>query len=133
VRSKIDYLSLETYLRALRDGDFQLIYAEITFDDSYDVEPYFSTDAINRSGGQNFGRYSNSDVDKAFRELSQSSIPQKQQEIGKRIHSLLHDDPPALFLWNLLKWSYFRTELENVSINPFYFFSTVDTWKKKSE
>ncbi|MCD6161514.1 MAG: ABC transporter substrate-binding protein [candidate division Zixibacteria bacterium] len=133
INSKIEYLPMEGYVRALEKGDFQLIYMEITFDDNFDIEPYFSSSAIRRNGGRNYGGYSNSKVDKAFAQLSKSSVPQEQQNIGKEIHQLLHDDPPALFLWNLLKWSYVRMELEDVNIMPFYFFSTIDQWKKKAE
>jgi ABC-type transport system substrate-binding protein len=106
---------------------------KITLDDSFNIEPFFSSDAITRQGGQNFGKYSNSEVDKAFRSMLMTPIPDEQRRLGLTLHRLLHDDPPAMFLWGLRKYAYCRTELRDVSIDPFYFFSTVDKWSEKSE
>jgi peptide/nickel transport system substrate-binding protein len=133
INSKIEYRSSEGYLRALEGGNFQMIYLKITMDDSFNIEPFFSTDAILRPGGQNFGKYSNPDADKAFREMLLTPVPQKQRALGLAIHRILHDDPPAMFLWNLHKYAYSRTELRDVSVDPFYFFSTIDKWSKKTE
>lgn len=133
IKSSIDYKSSEGYVRALENGGFQLIYMKITLDDSFNIEPFFSTDAISRPGGQNFGHYSNSNADKAFRDMIMTPIPQKQRALGLAIHKILHDDPPAMFLWNLNKFAYCRTEIQNVNVHPFYFFSTVDRWSEKTE
>jgi peptide/nickel transport system substrate-binding protein len=133
INSKIEYRSSEGYLRALESGNFQLIYLKITMDDSFNIEPFFSTDAILRPGGQNFGKYSNPDADRAFREMLLTPVPQKQRALGLAIHRILHNDPPAMFLWNLHKYAYCRTEMRDVSVDPFYFFSTIDKWSKKTE
>jgi peptide/nickel transport system substrate-binding protein len=133
INSKIEYRSSEGYVRALEMGTFQLIYMKITLDDNFNIEPFFSTEAISRPGGQNFGRYSNPEVDRAFREMLMTPVPQKQRALGLAIHKVLHDDPPAMFLWNLHKYAYCRSELQDVSIDPFYFFSTADRWNEKTD
>ncbi len=133
IKSKIEYRSSEGYIRALESGDFQLIYLKLTLDDSFNIEPFFSTDAILRPGGQNFGKYSNPEVDKAFRQLLMTPVRDEQLRLGLGIHRLLHDDPPAMFLWNLHKYAYCRSELRDISIDPFYFFSTIDKWSEKKE
>jgi peptide/nickel transport system substrate-binding protein len=133
INSKIEYRSSEGYSRAFVNADFQLIYMKLTLDDSFNIEPFFSTDAITRPGGQNFGKYSNLEADKAFRAMLMTPVPDEQRRLGLSIHRLLHDDPPAMFLWNLHKYAYCRSELHNVSIDPFYFFSTIDQWSEKTE
>ncbi|HBC46651.1 MAG TPA: hypothetical protein DEO84_08325 [candidate division Zixibacteria bacterium] len=133
INSSIEYRSSEGYLRALQSGTFQLIYLKITLDDSFNIEPFFSADAITRPGGQNFGQYSNVNANKAFRDLILTPVPQKQRALGLAIHKILHDDPPAMFLWNLNKYAYCRSELQHVNIHPFYFFSTIDRWNEKTE
>ena len=133
IDSKIEYRSSEGYVNALQQGDFQLIYLQVTFEDNFDIEPFYSQDAINRPGGHNYGAYSRSDVNQAFKELLLANVPQKQRALGHKIHELLHDDPPAMFLWNIQKYAYFRSELQDISVDPFYFFSTVDSWVKKPE
>jgi len=133
INSKIEYRSSEGYMRALESGTFQLVYLKITLDDTFNIEPFFSTDAITRPGGQNYGRYSNPAADKAFKDMLQSPEPDEQKRLGLSIHRMLHDDPPAMFLWNLHKYAYCRTELKDVSIDPFYFFSTIDKWSEKTE
>jgi ABC-type transport system substrate-binding protein len=133
INSKIEFRSSEGYTRALENGDFQLIYLKITLDDNFNIEPFFSTDASLRQGGQNFGKYSNAEADKAFRSMLMTPEPDEQRRLGLTIHRLLHDDPPAMFLWNLRKYAYCRSELHDVSVDPFYFFSTVDKWREKAE
>jgi peptide/nickel transport system substrate-binding protein len=131
INSKIEYRSSEGYERALVNGNFQLIYLKVTLDDNFNIEPFFSTDAGIRARGQNYGKYSNPEVDKAFRSMLMTPDPDEQRRLGLTIHRLLHDDPPAMFLWNLRKYAYCRSELQDVSIDPFYFFSTVDKWSEK--
>jgi ABC-type transport system substrate-binding protein len=133
INSRIEYRTAEGYLRALESGAFQLIYLKVTLDDNFNIEPFFSGDAINRAGGQNFGRYSNAEADRAFREMLMTPVPQKQRALGLAIHHILHDDPPAMFLWNLHKYAYCRSELQDVKLDPFFFFSTVDRWNEKRD
>jgi peptide/nickel transport system substrate-binding protein len=133
ILSSIEYRSTEAYWRALEKGDFQVIYLQFTLDDNFNIEPFFASSAINRAGGQNFGAYSNSEADRAFKELLLATVPQKQRVEGLAIHKMLHDNPPAMFLWYLRKYAYLRAELQNASVEPFYFFSTVDKWVKKTE
>lgn len=133
ILSNIEYRSTEAYSRALEKGDFQIIYLQFTLDDNFNIEPFFSTAAITRPGGQNFGAYSNLEADRAFRDLLLATVPQKQRVEGLTLHKILHDNPPAMFLWYLRKYAYLRAELQNASVEPFYFFSTVDKWVKKTE
>jgi peptide/nickel transport system substrate-binding protein len=133
IASTIEYRSTEAYSRALDKGDFEIIYLQFTLDDNFNIEPFFSTAASMRSGGQNFGAYSNLEADRAFRELLLATVPQKQRVEGLALHKILHDNPPAMFLWYLRKYAYLRAELQNASVEPFYFFSTVDKWIKKTE
>lgn len=134
IDSRLEYRSAEGYLNALEKREFQLIYLQFTADDNFDIEPLFSTNAIRRRGGlKNYSHYSNADVDEAFDDLVLATVPQKQRARGYKIHRLMHDDPPAMFLWNLQKYAYFRSEMQDISIDPFYFFSTVDQWIKSPE
>ena len=133
IKSRIEYRSSEGYIRALESGDFQIIYLKLTLDDSFNIEPFFSSDAMLRPGGQNYGKYTNLEADKAFRQLLMTPDHDEQLRLGWTIHRLLHEDPPAMFLWNLHKYAYCRSELRDVSIDPFYFFSTVDKWSEKKE
>jgi ABC-type transport system substrate-binding protein len=52
--------------------------------------------------GGYLSRYSNGDVDAAFAAASAEPDPEKRSELLQDLGKLLHDDPAAIYLWNLV-------------------------------
>jgi peptide/nickel transport system substrate-binding protein len=71
----------------------------VTWSPLYD--PYTFLSLVFVTGGF-LSRYSNGEVDAAFAAASAEPDPEKRAELLQDVGKLLHDDPAAIYLWNLV-------------------------------
>ncbi|MFQ5903198.1 MAG: ABC transporter substrate-binding protein [Candidatus Binatia bacterium] len=107
--------------------DFDVIFASWVFDDSADITSLFHSSEIG-PWMNNFGAYSNPEVDSFIVESKLTLDHEKRRTIYRKLHSLLADECPYTFLWTLTNYAAYHKRLRHVAIHPYKFFSFADAW-----
>ncbi|MCK6455472.1 MAG: ABC transporter substrate-binding protein [Phycisphaerae bacterium] len=102
------------YRRRMTDAQFDAIIGEVR--PSVDVamwREYYGT-----KSRRNFGRYSNSEVDELFAKAASTADPQVRAASLRRVHRVIYEDQPMLFLYHRPDlWARSRS-LRNVELSP---------------
>jgi len=109
------------------DHSFDIMFASWVFDDSADISSLFHSAEIG-SWKNNFGGYSNPEVDSLIVESKLTLDHEKRRTINRKLHAFLADEQPYTFLWTLTNYSAFHKKLRRVQIHPYKFFSFADEW-----
>lgn len=112
--------------------NFDIIYASWVFDDSADISSLFHSAEIGQ-WKNNFGAYSNSEVDALIAESKLTLDHEKRRTINRRLHAMLADEAPYTFLWTLTNYSAYKKNIGRVKIHPYKFFSYADRWYVKGK
>jgi peptide/nickel transport system substrate-binding protein len=112
--------------------DFDVIFASWVFDDSADISSLFHSAEIGR-WKNNFGAYSNTEVDSLIVESKLTLDHEKRRTIYRKLHDMLADESPYTFLWTLTNYAAYQRKLRHVAIHPYKFFSFADEWYIPSE
>jgi len=107
--------------------DFDLIYADWLFDDSFDISSLFHSREIG-PGRNNFGAYKNPEVDALLDETRTTLDIEKKRTIYKKLHEVLADDAPYTYLWTLTNYAAYNRKLRRVQIHPTRFFTYINEW-----
>ncbi|HEX9021047.1 MAG TPA: ABC transporter substrate-binding protein [Nitrospirota bacterium] len=109
------------------EHDFDVIFASWVFDDSADISSLFHSGEIG-SWKNNFGGYSNPEVDGLINESKLTLDHEKRRTINRRLHAILAEENPYTFLWTLTNYAAYHKKLRRVAIHPYKFFSYADEW-----
>jgi len=109
--------------RVWREQEFELVLSQWSFDRTEDVRQQFHS-----SGTRNFGAYANPEVDRLLDEARDTLDPQAKKTALREVHKLVAADTPMIFLWTLDSYSAVRSDIRNVAIHPFYFFTWISEW-----
>lgn len=107
--------------------DFDIIFASWVFDDSADISSLFHSAEIG-PWKNNFGAFSNPDVDSLIIESKLTLDHEKRRTINRKLHALISEENPYTFLWTLTNYAAFNKKLRHVAIHPYKFFSFADEW-----
>jgi peptide/nickel transport system substrate-binding protein len=107
--------------------DFDIIFASWVFDDSADISSLFHSAEIG-SWKNNFGAYSNTEIDSLIVESKLTLDHEKRRTIYRKLHSLLAEETPYTFLWTLTNYAAYHKQLRHVAIHPYKFFPFADEW-----
>jgi len=107
--------------------DFDIIFASWVFDDSADITSLFHSSEIG-PWMNNFGAYSNQEVDSLIVESKLTLDHEKRRTIYRKLHSILAEECPYTFLWTLTNYAAYHKKLRHVGIHPYKFFSFADEW-----
>lgn len=107
--------------------DFDIIFASWVFDDSADISSLFHSGEIG-PWKNNFGAYSNPEVDGLIVESKLTLDHEKRRTINRKLHAIIADESPYTFLWTLTNYAAFNKKLRRVAIHPYKFFSFADDW-----
>ncbi len=107
--------------------DFDLMYASWVFDDSADISSLFHSAEIG-AWKNNFGAFSNPDVDGLIVEAKLTLDHEKRRTINRKLHETIADENPYTFLWTLTNYAGYNKKLRKVAIHPYKFFSFADEW-----
>ena len=108
---------------AFFEKDFDLAWVAINFDKNVDIAPLFHKD-----GERNIISYNNSAVNKLFEEAEISTDKEKKRTIFYKLHEVLAEDCPYMFLWTLKNNAVYHEKVRSVTIDPFKFFQNVNNW-----
>jgi peptide/nickel transport system substrate-binding protein len=109
--------------RVWKDGDFDLVLSQWSFDRNEDIYEQFHS-----AGARNFGKYANKEVDALLTEAREATDPQAKKAALRKVHAIVAQDEPMVFLWTLDSYSALSTRVRNVVVHPFYFFTWADDW-----
>jgi len=109
------------------EHNFDIILASWVFDDSADISSLFHSAEIG-DWKNNFGGYSNPEVDGLIVESKLTLDHEKRRTINRKLHALLADEAPYTFLWTLTNYSAYHKKVRRVAIHPYKFFSFADEW-----
>jgi peptide/nickel transport system substrate-binding protein len=109
------------------DHDFDIIFASWVFDDSADISSLFHSAEIG-AWKNNFGAYSNPEIDSLIVESKLTLDHEKRRTIYRKLHSLLAEESPYTFLWTLTNYAAYHKKVRHVAIHPYKFFSFADEW-----
>ncbi len=107
--------------------DFDIIFASWVFDDSADISSLFHSSEIG-PWKNNFGAYSNPEVDSLIVESKLTLDHEKRRTINRKLHAIVADENPYTFLWTLTNYAAFNKKLRHVAIHPYNFFPYADDW-----
>ncbi len=109
------------------EHDFDIIFASWVFDDSADISSLFHSGEIGE-WKNNFGGYSNTEVDSLIIESKLTLDHEKRRTINRKLHAILADENPYTFLWTLTNYAAYHKKARRVAIHPYKFFSYADEW-----
>lgn len=109
------------------EHDFDIIFASWVFDDSADISSLFHSGEIG-AWKNNFGGYSNPEVDGLINESKLTLDHEKRRTINRKLHSILAEENPYTFLWTLTNYAGYHKKVRRVAIHPYKFFSYADDW-----
>jgi peptide/nickel transport system substrate-binding protein len=109
------------------EHDFDIIFAIWVFDDSADISSLFHSGEIG-AWKNNFGGYSNPEVDALINESKLTLDHEKRRTINRKLHAILAEENPYTFLWTLTHYAAYHKKVRRVAIHPYKFFSYADDW-----
>jgi peptide/nickel transport system substrate-binding protein len=109
------------------EHDFDVIFASWVFDDSADISSLFHSAEIG-PWKNNFGGYTNPEVDGLIVESKLTLDHEKKRTINRKLHALLAEETPYTFLWTLTNYAGYHKKVRRVAIHPYKFFSFADEW-----
>ncbi len=109
------------------EHEFDIIYADWIFDDSFDISSLFHSREIG-PGKNNFGAYRNPEVDALLDEANATLDMEKKRTIYRRLHEILAEDVPYTYLWTLTNYAAYNRKVRRVEIHPTRFFTYVRDW-----
>ncbi|MGQ9631308.1 MAG: ABC transporter substrate-binding protein [bacterium] len=128
IEVKVAFREWQTWQREVfQDFDFDVILASWVFDDSSDISTLFHSGEIG-PWRNNFGGYSNPEVDALITEAKITLDREKRRSINRKLHKILAEDQPYTFLWTLNKYAAYNRRIHRVEVHPFKFFTFVDKW-----
>ena len=107
--------------------DFDIMFAAWVFDDSADISSLFHS-AEAGPWKNNFGAFSNPDVDSLIVESKLTLDHEKRRTINRKLHEIIADENPYTFLWTITNYAAYNKKLRRVAIHPYKFFSYADDW-----
>ncbi len=107
--------------------NFDIIFASWVFDDSADISSLFHSSEIG-PWKNNFGAYSNPNVDTLIVESKLTLDHEKRRTINRKLHAIIAEENPYTFLWTLTNYAAYNKKLRHVAIHPYKFFTFADEW-----
>jgi len=109
--------------------DYDLVVGKWSFGVVEDVNDIFETRAGPTKGSRNIFNYSSAAVDKAIVDYKSARTDTTANDAYHRLHQILADESPYLFLWKLDTKSAWRSEVRGNTIAPYHYWTEVDAWK----
>jgi peptide/nickel transport system substrate-binding protein len=107
--------------------DFDIMFAAWVFDDSADISSLFHSAEIG-PWKNNFGAFSNPEVDSLIVESKLTLDHEKRRTINRKLHEIIADENPYTFLWTITNYAAYNKKLRRVAIHPYKFFSFAENW-----
>ncbi len=104
---------------------FDMVLHIWNFDELSTIYPLFHS-----RGNRNYISYKNKEVDRLLEQATRTTDPVIYKAIYGKLHKILHDELPYLFLWSLTNYSAMSVRVKKVTIHPFNYFHYAHSWVK---
>ena len=108
-------------------ADFDLLVGKWSFGVVEEVNPLFETRTSGK-GTRNIFNYSSPEVDGAVGAYNAARTDTAASDAYHKLHTVLADQLPYLFLWKLDTKSAWRTEVRGNTISPYFYWTEIDGW-----
>jgi peptide/nickel transport system substrate-binding protein len=130
IEIRIDWKDHKTWQEEIFfNRNYDITFMGWKFDDGSNIYPLFSS-AEMLAGQYNVVQFSHDEVDNLLNEFRMSTDNTERTEISKRLHVVLREESPYLFLWSLQYNAGIRlNRIRKILIDPFNFFGFINTWR----
>ena len=129
IKSDLQFMDWKEWkTRVIRDRDYDITIASWSFDDANNISSLFHSSNIGQ-WKNNFVNYRNFIVDSLITESSVTNDFQKRKAIYHKLHTILADDAPYIWLWTLKHHAAHRQRIKSIKISPFNFFKYITKWE----
>jgi peptide/nickel transport system substrate-binding protein len=133
IEVEIEWLEWKSWTETVfMEHDFDIIYADWVFDDSFDISSLFHSKEIGR-GKNNFGSFRNPEVDALLDEAATTLDIEKKRTVYHRLHEILAEEAPYTYLWTLTNYAAYNRRVRRVDIHPTRFFTYIKDWYLQGE
>ncbi len=131
--TRISKVSTDNWNRQAITGqlsnEYDMLIGKWSFGINEDVNDLFQTRSATKfQGRHNIFNYSNPEVDATLVEYEKARTTDTAKNAYHKLHSQLADDLPYLFLWKLDTKSAWRSEVKDITISPYYYFTDINRW-----
>ncbi len=109
-------------------SEYDLLIGKWSFGLVEDVNALFHTRREGR-GSKNIFNYSNAQVDALLAQYESARTDTQARDAYHKLHALLAEELPYIFLWKLDTKSAWRTDVRGTTIAPYYYWTEIDSWK----
>lgn len=113
--------------KVLLDHDYDLTLASWSFDDASNITSLFHSSSAG-PWGNNFVQLKDKSIDALLTEADATNDFEKRRAIYNKLHAMIADETPYIFLWTLTHHAAFQENLSGVRIEPYSFFKYVTGW-----
>jgi peptide/nickel transport system substrate-binding protein len=130
----VDWQEYNTwYERVFFSRDYDITFVSWKFDEASNIYPLFSRTQM-LPGLLNITSFEHDRVEELLTRFRLTTDDSERTEVGRELHSILNEELPYTFLWTLQYNAGYRTDrIKRISIDPFYFFRTIDSWEMMGE
>ena len=111
--------------RVFTQKQFDMVLHIWNFDELASIFPLFHS-----RGNRNYIGYRNKEVDRLLEQANKTTDPIIYKAIYGKLHKMLHDEVPYVFLWSLTNYSAVSVRVKKVTIHPFNYFHYAHSWVK---
>ena len=113
--------------KVLFEHDYDMTLASWSFDDASNIMSLFHSSSAG-PWGNNFVQLKNKGVDALLTEADATNDFEKKRAIYRKLHAVIADETPYIFLWTLTHHAAFQENLSGVRIEPYSFFKHIAGW-----
>ena len=127
---EIQFMDFYAWRKAIFfDHDFDITYGLWTYSESRNLSTLFHSNESS-PGGLNFTGYSNPMVDALLDDIyfGVQQDPEKIRDMFHRVHEMIYNDCPYIFLFNLVKFAAYNQRVKRVNILPSNFYEYIHEW-----
>jgi len=127
---KLEYREMLSWKEEVfKNKDFDLVYSAWNFADDNNIFSLFSSTTMGQ-WQNNFISYSNPNVDNLLEEARKSKDVARLQIYYLKLHEILNNDSPYVFMWSITTYTALRNEF-NAYLDPFRVFAFSADWYKR--
>jgi peptide/nickel transport system substrate-binding protein len=131
ITTELEFMDWQVWKkRVLEDHNYDLTIASWNFDDANNITSLFHSSSA-KAWGNNFVMFQNEHVDALLTEANFTADSDKKMAIYKKLHAILADESPYVFLWTLRHHAAYGPKISSVKVNPYYFFKDISNWEMK--
>lgn len=113
--------------KVLEKHNYDVTIGSWSFDDANNITSLFHSRSA-QPWGNNFVMFNNQRVDGLLTEAQATNDFDKRRAIYQKLHAILAEETPYVFLWTLTHHAAHNVRLSGVRVEPFAFFKHITSW-----